>query len=96
MRLIENRQNDIIVPSAGTDEEFDNSQASMEDLKTQLDKLLKEYKEPINHKRSVIVIQGKKSILLKFHSNLKYQVIETDGFYFKSEKILFTRSGNIG
>ena len=43
----------------------------MEDLKTQLDKLLKEYKEPINHKRSVIVIQGKKSILLKFHSNLK-------------------------
>lgn len=67
----EQAKNDIIVPSAGTDEEFDNSQASMEDLKTQLDKLLKEYKRTYKSQEICYRDSGKEIYLIEVPFKLK-------------------------
>lgn len=67
----EQAKTDTIVPSPGTDEEFDNSQASMEDLKCQLDKLLKEYKRTYKSQEICYRDSGKEIYLIEVPFKLK-------------------------
>ncbi|ODV67102.1 mismatch repair ATPase MSH6 [Hyphopichia burtonii NRRL Y-1933] len=63
--------NDIVVPAAGVDEEFDDSSAKMSNLENQLNEYLKEYKKTFKSHEICFKDSGKEIFLIEIPTKIK-------------------------
>ncbi|RCK63541.1 DNA mismatch repair protein MSH6 [Candida viswanathii] len=61
----EQAKNDVIIPTSGVDEQFDESQAILDDLESQLDAKLKEYKKTYKSQEICYRDSGKEIYLIE-------------------------------
>ncbi|EGW32474.1 mismatch repair ATPase MSH6 [Spathaspora passalidarum NRRL Y-27907] len=70
----EQAKNDVIIPAKGIDEQFDESQAIIDDLQGQLDQHLKEYKKRFKSHEICYRDSGKEIYLIEFPVKLVKQI----------------------